>query len=46
MWPLQGIAVGLLAGVAGFAYDEPAAAVVDTLPAAWPGAPPPGVLGC
>ena len=32
MWPLQGIAVGLLAGVAGFAYDEPAAAVVDTLP--------------
>jgi len=32
MWPLEGIAVGLLAGVAGFAYDEPAAAIVDTLP--------------
>ena len=32
MWPLQGVAVGLLAGVAAFAFDEPAAAVVDTLP--------------
>lgn len=32
MWPLQGVAVGLVAGVAAFAYDEPAAAVVDTLP--------------
>jgi hypothetical protein len=32
MWPLQGVAVGLLAGAAAFAYDEPAAAVVDTLP--------------
>ena len=32
MWPLQGIAVGLVAGVAAFAYDEPAAALVDTLP--------------
>jgi hypothetical protein len=32
VWPLQGIAVGLLAGIAAFAYDEPAAAVVDTLP--------------
>ena len=31
-WPLQGVAVGLLAGVAGFAYDEPAADIVDTLP--------------
>ena len=31
-WPLQGLAVGLLAGMAAFAYDEPAAAVVDTLP--------------
>lgn len=32
VWPLQGLAVGLLAGIAAFAYDEPAAAVVDTLP--------------
>ena len=32
MWPLQGIAVGLVAGAAAFSYDEPAAAVVDTLP--------------
>jgi hypothetical protein len=32
MWPLQGVAVGLVAGIAAFAYDEPAAAVVDTLP--------------
>ncbi len=32
MWPLQGLAVGLLAGVAAFAFDEPAAAIVDTLP--------------
>jgi hypothetical protein len=32
VWPLQGLAVGLVAGVAAFAYDEPAAAVVDTLP--------------
>jgi len=32
MWPLQGIAVGLVAGVAASAFDEPAAAVVDTLP--------------
>jgi len=31
-WPLQGLAVGLLAAIAGFAYDEPAAALVDTLP--------------
>lgn len=32
MWPLEGVAVGLVAGVAAWAYDEPAAAVVDTLP--------------
>ncbi len=32
VWPLEGLAVGLLAGIAAFAYDEPAAAVVDTLP--------------
>lgn len=32
MWPLQGIAVGLLAGLAVWCFDEPAAAVVDTLP--------------
>jgi hypothetical protein len=32
VWPLQGLAVGLLAGIAAFAYDEPSAAVVDTLP--------------
>jgi hypothetical protein len=32
VWPMQGVAVGLLAGIAAFAYDEPAAAVVDTLP--------------
>jgi hypothetical protein len=32
MWPLQGIAVGLLAGMAVWCYHEPAAAVIDTLP--------------
>lgn len=32
MWPLQGIAVGLLAGTTAWAFDEPAAALVDTLP--------------
>ena len=32
MWPLQGIAVGFLAATATWAYDEPAAAVVDSLP--------------
>jgi hypothetical protein len=32
VWPLQGVAVGLVAGIAAYAYDEPAAAVVDTLP--------------
>ena len=32
MWPLAGLAVGLLAGAATWAFDEPAADVVDTLP--------------
>ena len=32
MWPLQGIAVGFLAAMAVWCFDEPAAAVVDTLP--------------
>lgn len=32
MWPLQGTAIGLLAGVAAWSMDETAAAVVDTLP--------------
>lgn len=32
VWPLQGIAVGLLAAAAVGAFDEPAAAIVDTLP--------------
>jgi hypothetical protein len=32
VWPLQGVAVGLVACLAAYAYDEPAAAVVDTLP--------------
>ncbi len=32
VWPLQGLAVGLVAGIAAFAYDEPSATVVDTLP--------------
>ena len=32
VWPVEGLAVGFLAGMAAFAYDEPAAAVVDTLP--------------
>ncbi|MGE0027145.1 MAG: hypothetical protein AB7O78_05550 [Thermoleophilia bacterium] len=32
MWPLQGIAVGLLAAAAAWCMDEDAAAVVDTLP--------------
>jgi hypothetical protein len=32
VWPLQGLAVGLLAGVAAWSMDERAAAVVDTLP--------------
>lgn len=32
MWPLQGAAVALLAGAVAWCFDEPAAAVVDTLP--------------
>jgi hypothetical protein len=32
MWPLQGIAIGLIAGAAAWSMDETAAAVVDTLP--------------
>lgn len=32
MWPLQGIAVGLLAGTAAWCFDEPSASIVDTLP--------------
>jgi len=32
LWPLQGAAVGLLAGLAVWCYQEPAAVLVDTLP--------------
>jgi hypothetical protein len=32
MWPLQGTAVGVLAATTAWCFDEPAAAVVDTLP--------------
>ncbi|MGZ8689806.1 MAG: hypothetical protein ACXWXJ_03295 [Aeromicrobium sp.] len=32
MWPLQGAAVGLLAGTAAWCFEEPSAAVVDTMP--------------
>jgi hypothetical protein len=32
LWPLQGTAVGLLAGAVGWCLDEPAAAVVDAAP--------------
>lgn len=32
MWPLQGVAVGVLAAAAAWSMDERAAAVVDTLP--------------
>jgi hypothetical protein len=32
LWPLQGTAVGLLAGAAAWCFDETAAAVVDTSP--------------
>jgi hypothetical protein len=32
LWPLQGTAVGLLAGAVGWCLDEPAAAVVDPTP--------------
>ena len=31
-WPLQGVAVGLLAGAVAICFDEPAAAVVDAAP--------------
>lgn len=34
VWPLQGIAVGLLAAAVTYAIDEPAAELVDTLPRA------------
>ena len=32
MWPLEGAAVGLLAGATAWCFDEPAAAVVDPAP--------------
>lgn len=32
LWPMQGVAVGLLAGAVGWCLDEPAAAVVDATP--------------
>ena len=32
LWPLQGTAVGLLAGAAAWCFDEPAAVVVDVAP--------------
>jgi hypothetical protein len=32
MWPLQGMAVGVMAGVVGWSMDEPSAAVVDSVP--------------
>lgn len=32
MWPLQGTAVGVLAGVAAWALDERAASIVDSVP--------------
>jgi hypothetical protein len=32
LWPLQGTAVGLLAGTVVWCYHEPAASLVDTLP--------------
>ena len=32
LWPLEGTAVGLLAGAAAWCFDETAAAVVDTSP--------------
>jgi hypothetical protein len=31
-WPLQGTAIGLLAGAAAWCFDEPAAAIVDPAP--------------
>ncbi len=36
LWPLQGLAVGLLAGAVGWCLDEPAAAVVDAAPRGLP----------
>ncbi|GAA0905531.1 hypothetical protein [Virgisporangium aurantiacum] len=47
LWPLEGAAVGLLAGAAAWCFDETAAAVVDTSPRglAWrAGARSPAVL--
>jgi hypothetical protein len=35
MWPLQGTAVGVIAGVVGWSMDERSAAVVDSLPRSW-----------
>jgi len=32
LWPLQGVAVGLLAAATGWSLDEPSAAVVDAAP--------------
>jgi hypothetical protein len=32
LWPLEGVAVGLLAGAVGWCLDEPAAVVVDATP--------------
>ncbi|MGA4668871.1 hypothetical protein ACPCG0_03580 [Propionibacteriaceae bacterium Y1923] len=32
LWPLQGIAVGVVAGAVGWCLDEPSAALVDSLP--------------
>ncbi|TDO50586.1 hypothetical protein EV643_10479 [Kribbella sp. VKM Ac-2527] len=32
LWPLQGAAVGLLAGTAVWCFNEPAASLVDTMP--------------
>jgi hypothetical protein len=32
LWPLQGAAVGVLAATTAWCFDEPGAAVVDTLP--------------
>jgi hypothetical protein len=48
LWPLQGTAVGLLAGASAWCFDEPAAVVVDVAPRglAWrTGARAPAVLG-
>lgn len=48
LWPLQGTAVGLLAGASAWCFDEPAAVVVDVTPRslAWrTAARAPAVLG-